>query len=151
MYAAGLTMKPENIGKFAERFEEVVSSTIEDRMLVQEIEIDAPIQIRDISPAFFNVLKQFAPFGPGNLSPVFLAANVRDTGSSRIVGDKHLKLSIAQDEYTRFGFDAIGFQLGDFHPIVSRKIPFDIAFTIEENNWNNKTTLQLNIKDIRVS
>lgn len=151
MYAAGLTMKSENIYKFAERFEEVVSSTIEERMLVQEIEIDSPIAIRDISPSFFNVLKQFAPFGPGNLSPVFIASNVRDTGSSRIVGNNHLKLSIAQDDFTRFGFDAIGFQLGDFHPIVSRKIPFDIAFTIEENNWNNKTSLQLNIKDIRVS
>jgi single-stranded-DNA-specific exonuclease len=151
MYAAGLTMKTENVRKFAERFEEVVSATIEDRMLVQEIDIDSVIQLKDITSSFFNVLKQIAPFGPGNLNPVFIAKNVRDTGSSRIVGNNHLKLNIAQDELTRFGFDAIGFQLGDFHPIVSRKIPFDIAFTIEENVWNGKVSLQLNIKDIRVS
>ena len=151
MYAAGLTMKPENVEKFAERFEEVVATTIEDRMLVQEVEIDSEISLSEVTPSFYNVLKQFAPFGPGNLSPVFCARNVRDTGSSRIVGNNHLKLNIAQDETTRFGFDAIGFQLGDFHPLISRKIPFDIAFTIEENTWNNRTTLQLNIKDIKVS
>lgn len=151
MYAAGLTMKPENIEKFIDRFEEVVSSTIQDSMLVQEVEIDAPISIKDISIPFFNILKQFAPFGPGNMSPVFIAKNVRDTGQSRIVGNNHLKLNVAEDESVRFGFDAIGFQLGEFHPIISRKIPFDIAFTIEENNWNGKTSLQLNVKDIRVS
>jgi single-stranded-DNA-specific exonuclease len=149
MYAAGLTMKTENIGKFTERFEAVVSSTIEERMLVQEIEIDAEISLNDITSSFFNVLKQFAPFGPGNPNPVFRAHNVRDTGSSRIVGNNHLKLNIAQDDFTRFGFDAIGFQLGDFHALVTRKIPFDIAFTIEENTWNGKTNLQLNIKDLK--
>ncbi len=151
MYAAGLTMKPENVEKFQQRFEDVVSSTIEERMLTQEIEIDAIINLSDITPSFFNVLKQFAPFGPGNMSPVFMSENVRDTGYSRIVGNNHLKLNVAQDESTRLqGMDAIAFQAGHHYEVVKRKIPFDICYTIEENVYNEKTTLQLNVKDIRV-
>jgi single-stranded-DNA-specific exonuclease len=151
MYAAGLTMKPDNVEKFQQRFEEVVSSTIEERMLTQEIEIDAKINLNDITPSFFKVLSQFAPFGPGNMSPVFIAENVRDTGYSRIVGNNHLKLSLAQDESTRLqGIDGIAFQAAHHFEVVKRKIPFDVCFTIEENVYNDKTTLQLNVKDIRV-
>lgn len=150
MYAAGLTMKLEHVEKFIERFEEIVCDTIEERMLVQEIEIDAKLSFRDISPSFFNVLKQFAPFGPGNMSPVFLTENVRDTGMSRIVGNNHLKLNLAEDETTRFGMDGIGFQMGNMHSLVARKIPFDICYSIEENNFNGKTSIQLNAKDIRL-
>jgi len=150
MYAAGLTLKLENLDKFIERFEEVVSATIEEKMLTQEVEIDAEIKLTEITPNFFKVLKQFAPFGPGNMNPVFKSEGVRDTGLSRIVGNNHLKLNLAQDETTRYGIDGIAFQMGQYHPFIRRKIPFDICYTLEENTFNGKTSIQLNIKDIKV-
>ncbi|MFM9028386.1 MAG: single-stranded-DNA-specific exonuclease RecJ [Bacteroidota bacterium] len=150
MYAAGLTLRKDNLERFTERFEEIVSSTIEERMLVQEIEIDADLTFREITPSFYSILRQFAPFGPGNLNPVFRTENVRDTGQSRIVGNNHLKLNLAEDENTRFGMDGIAFQMGQFHEYIMRKIPFDICYTIEENTYNGRTTLQLNVKDIKV-
>ena len=150
MYAAGLTMKLSNIDKFKERFEEIVNDTIEERSLVQEVDVDLTLGFDEITPSFFKVLKQFAPFGPGNMNPVFLTENVRDTGLSRIVGNNHLKLNLAEDENTRFGVDGIGFQMGQFYPFISRRIPFDLCFSLEENYYNGKTTLQLNAKDIRL-
>ena len=92
MYAAGLTMKVENIEAFKDRFEEIVSNTIEDRMLIREIEIDDVISLDDINASFFNILKQFAPFGPGNMAPVFMSEEVYDRGDVRVVGNNHLKL-----------------------------------------------------------
>lgn len=150
MYAAGLTMKIENIEKFTERFEECVAETIQDHMLTQEIDIDSVLRLQDITPAFFNILKQFAPFGPGNMNPVFRTENVRDTGLSRIVGNNHLKLNLAEDETKRFGLDGIAFQMGQHYPFISRRIPFDICYTIEENTFNGKTNIQLNVKDIKL-
>ncbi|MFM7218118.1 MAG: single-stranded-DNA-specific exonuclease RecJ [Bacteroidota bacterium] len=150
MYAAGLTLRRENLERFTHRFEEIVGSTIEDRMLIQEIEIDADLHLSEVSPSFFSILRQFAPFGPGNLNPVFRTENVRDTGMSRIVGNNHLKLNLAEDENTRFGIEGIAFQMGQFHPYISRRIPFDICYAIEENTYNGRTTLQLNVKDIKV-
>ncbi|REJ82943.1 MAG: single-stranded-DNA-specific exonuclease RecJ [Bacteroidetes bacterium] len=150
MYAAGLTLKLENLERFSNRFEEIVASTIEERMLTQEIEIDAVLKLSDISSSFYNILKQFAPFGPGNMSPVFKSENVRDTGLSRVVGNNHLKLNLAEDETTRFGVDGIAFQMGQFYPFISRRIPFDICYTLEENTFNGKTSIQLNVKDIKV-
>jgi single-stranded-DNA-specific exonuclease len=84
------------------------------------------------------------------MSPVFLTENVRDTGLSRVVGNTHLKLNLAEDETARFGKDGIAFQMGHYHELIRRKIPFDICYTIEENTWNGKVSLQLNVKDIRV-
>jgi single-stranded-DNA-specific exonuclease len=150
MYAAGLTMKIENIEKFTERFEECVANTILDHMLTQEIEIDAVLKLTEITPSFFNILKQFAPFGPGNMSPIFRTENVRDTGLSRIVGNNHLKLNLAEDETKRFGLDGIAFQMGQHYPFISRRIPFDICYTLEENTFNGKTSIQLNVKDIKL-
>jgi len=150
MYAAGLTMKLSNIETFKERFEEIVSETIDERSLIQEIEIDSTLNFSEITQSFFNVLKQFAPFGPGNMNPVFRTENVRDTGMSRIVGNNHLKLNLAEDENTRFGIEGIGFQMGQHYPFISRRIPFDLCFSIEENYYNGKTSLQLNAKDIRL-
>jgi len=150
MYAAGLTMKLENVEKFMDRFEEVVAATIEEKMLTQEVEINAELKLTDITPNFYNVLKQFSPFGPGNMNPVFKSEGVRDTGMSRIVGNNHLKLNLAQDENTRYGIDGIAFQMGQYHPFIRRKIPFDICYTLEENTFNGKTSIQLNVKDIKV-
>jgi single-stranded-DNA-specific exonuclease len=150
MYAAGLTMKLSNIEKFKERFEEIVIGTIGEGSLIQEVEIDSELSFSEITQSFYNVLKQFAPFGPCNMNPVFRTENVRDTGMSRIVGNNHLKLNVAEDENTRFGLDGIGFQMGQHYPFISRRIPFDLCFSIEENYFNGKTTLQLNAKDIRL-
>ena len=150
MYAAGLTMRIENIEKFKERFEEIVASTIEEHMLTQEIEIDSMLRLSEITPSFFNILKQFAPFGPGNMNPVFRSDNVRDTGMSKVVGNNHLKLNLAEDQTTRFGLDGIAFQMGQFFPFISRRIPFDVCYNLEENSYNGKTNIQLNVKDIRM-
>ncbi len=150
MYAAGLTLKIENIEKFTIRFEEIVASTIDEKSLIQEIEIDSNLKLSEITPSFFNVLKQFAPFGPGNMSPVFRTENVRDTGLSRVVGNNHLKLNLAEDQTTRFGVDGIAFQMGQFYPFISRRIPFDVCYNLEENSFNGKTNIQMNVKDIRM-
>ncbi|MFM7015327.1 MAG: single-stranded-DNA-specific exonuclease RecJ [Bacteroidota bacterium] len=149
MYAAGLTMKEENVEAFIQRFEEVVSSTIEDRMLVREVEIDAELNLNDISQKFFNILKQFAPFGPGNMSPIFKSSNVRDNGRGKVVGNNHLKLTLVQHDDYQSTYDGIAFQLGHHHPQVEQQDAFEVVYHIEENNFNNRTTLQLNIKDLK--
>ena len=150
MYAAGLTLKLENVEKFSIRFEEIVSATIDEKSLIQEIEIDSNLKLSEIAPSFFNILKQFAPFGPGNMSPVFRTENVRDTGLSKVVGTNHLKLNLAEDQTTRFGLDGIAFQMGQFYPFISRRIPFDVCYNLEENSYNGKTNIQMNVKDIRM-
>lgn len=148
MYAAGLTMKTENVDAFMEKFESIVSTTILEKSLTKEIEIDAEIELKDINDSFYKILKQFAPFGPGNMNPMFQTTGVRDSGYSRIVGNNHLKLSILQPG-TSYVYDAIGFQLGEHYAAISNRQPFDICYHIEENNYNNKTNLQLNIKDLK--
>ena len=148
MYAAGLTLKPENVELFKTRFEEIVSSTIEDRMLTREIEIDNHVHLDDITPGFFSILKQFSPFGPGNLSPVFVSENVVDKGSIRIVGNNHLKLSLLHHQQGNAVFDAIAFQMGKHYNRIASKKPFHVCYHLEENNFRGRTTLQLNIKDI---
>lgn len=147
MYAAGLTMKPENVDSFIREFERVVSATIAPHMLQKEIEIDAELNLADITPNFFNVLKQFAPFGPGNMSPVFKSGSVKDNGKGRIVGNNHLKLSLTQNG-NKPSFDAIAFGLGNFYTSINRGKQFDVCYHIEENHFNGKTSLQLNIKDL---
>jgi single-stranded-DNA-specific exonuclease len=148
MYAAGLTLKPENVELFKTRFEEIVSTTIEDRMLTREIEIDNHVHLDDITPGFFSILKQFSPFGPGNLSPVFVSENVVDKGSIRIVGNNHLKLSLLHHQQGNAVFDAIAFQMGKHYSRIASKKPFHVCYHLEENNFRGRTTLQLNIKDI---
>ncbi|MFN5324515.1 MAG: single-stranded-DNA-specific exonuclease RecJ [Bacteroidota bacterium] len=148
MYAAGLTLKPENVESFKTRFEEVVRSSIEDRMLTREIEIDDLIHLDELTPKFYSVLKQFAPFGPGNMSPIFVSENVVDKGSARIVGNNHLKLAVKHHRAGNAIFDGIAFQLGKHYDGIASKRPFHICFHLEENNFRGRTNLQLNIKDI---
>lgn len=148
-YAAGLSMKPENFDVFKQRFEEIVQSTIEDRMLVPEIEIDARIKLNNISTKFYRILKQFAPFGPENMAPVFLTEKVVDTGYGCIVGKNHLKLSVIHPDISGFPVAAIAFQQGDKLPIIQSGKAFSICYHVEENEWNGHTSLQLNIKDIK--
>jgi single-stranded-DNA-specific exonuclease len=146
-FAAGLTMEEANVKAFIQKFEEIVSATITEESLTPEVEIDAEIDLAEITPKFYDVLKQFAPFGPGNMNPVFLTRGVRDRGYGRIVGSTHLKLDVQQDNPNLF-FNAIAFGQGHYAENVAKKIPFDICYAIEPNEWNGKVTLQLNIKDM---
>ena len=149
-YAAGLTMKVENVEAFKQRFEEVVSNTILDEMLTPEIEIDCELRLDEIEPKFFRVLKQFAPFGPGNMSPVFISKGVTHNGSLRVVGTNHLKMEVFQGNEKRT-FPAIAFNMAKMSNIITNYKPFDICYTIEENDWNGSINLQLVVKDIRVN
>ena len=146
-YAAGLTMKTENIPAFQQRFEEVVSRTIPDELLVQAIIIDAEIELNRIDSKFFRILKQFEPFGPQNMAPVFVSRNVYTYGVASVLGGKHLKMSVQQDNLTYF--NCIGFGLAEYFPIINTGMAFDICYTIEENTWKEKRSIQLNIKGIR--
>lgn len=146
-YAAGLTMEPENVPAFIEKFEEVVSSTIPDELLVQQISIDAEINLADIDPKFFRILNQFAPFGPENMAPVFMTRNVYVSGAASVVGAKHIKMFVMQPGSP--SFSCIGFNLSELLPELKNGVPFDICYTIEENVWREQRTIQLNIKGIR--
>lgn len=149
-FAAGLSLKPENLPEFAERFEKYVSEHLEDEELVPELNVDIRLNFSDITPKFVRILKQFAPFGPGNLSPVFLTDNVVDTGYSRAVGNrKHLKLTVMQNNDAENIFAGIAFQKGDMYERIHEKEPFSMCYYVEENFWLGKTNLQLNVKDIK--
>lgn len=147
MYAAGLTMKEENVEAFKKRFNEVVAAQITEEMLTRQVEVDCVLNLADITPGFYKILKQFAPFGPGNMSPLFRSDGVRDNGRGKIVGNNHLKLSVMQNS-RQGAFDGIGFQLGHHHPMIEDGA-FNIVYHIEENNFNGRTSLQLNIKDLK--
>lgn len=149
-YAAGLSLKPENLEAFIEKFEQVVRDGLTEDMLSPEVEIDLKINLNEIGPGFYKVLKQFAPFGPGNMSPVFQTDGVIDNGYGRIVGKNHLKLTIGHHEIASAPFPAIAFQQGDHFNYISQGRPFSICYHIEENDWNNQKSLQLNIKDIKL-
>jgi single-stranded-DNA-specific exonuclease len=148
-YAAGLSMKPENFGKFSARFEEYVQEHLPTDLLIPEIEIDSMLQLKDINTKFYKILKQFAPFGPGNMSPVFQTNKLIDTGYARIVGNNHLKLSVVQLDVTGFPISSIAFQQGEQIDYIKSLLPFNICYHLEENEWNNQKSLQLNIKDIK--
>jgi single-stranded-DNA-specific exonuclease len=152
MYAAGLTMKPDNVQKFKDRFEQIVSERITTEQLTPQVEIDAELNFIDINDKFFKVLKQFAPFGPGNMNPVFFAENVTDNGTGRPVGTEgeHLKLSLIQETDPFRTINAIAFSQGKKHDKIVNGKAFDIAYTLTENSFRGQTTLQLNVKNIKV-
>ncbi|MFD1628556.1 single-stranded-DNA-specific exonuclease RecJ [Pseudopedobacter beijingensis] len=146
-YAAGLTMKPENVTKFSQRFEDVVASSITEDMLIQQIAVEKAIELKDITPKFFRILNQFAPFGPQNMTPIFMTRNVYSYGYGTVVGNNHLKMSIRQKD--SIVFDCIAFGLGDYFEQINRGTPFDVCYTIEENVWKERRNIQLNIKGIK--
>lgn len=148
-YAAGLSLKPENLEAFKTKFEEYVASHIEENMRIPEIEIDSELCLNDINKKFFKILKQFAPFGPGNMSPVFKTENVIDTGFGRIVGKNHLKLEVVHQNIRGYPISAIAFQLGKHLEHIKKNKPFKLCYHIEENVWNGAVNLQLNVKDIK--
>lgn len=153
MYAAGLTMKEENLDEFTRRFEEYVVQHIQEDQLVPQIEIDAEVKFSDLTPKFFRILKQFSPFGPGNMKPVFCTRRVFDyEGNSRPVGreQEHLKLELV-DSSCENVMNGIAFRMSDYNDHLKALNPLDICYTIEENTFNNNTTIQLMIRDIQLS
>jgi len=151
MYAAGLTLKIENIPAFRQRFEEIVTSQITNLQQTQTIEIDAKITLSEITPRFYRILKQFAPFGPHNMSPVFVTEDVYDAGTSRIVGknQEHLKLDLVEPDVNSGIFPGIAFNQSNAFELITSGSPFDICYSISENDYRGKINLQLFIKDIK--
>jgi len=149
MYAAGLTLKQEQYPLFRQKFEEVVQQTIHPDLLTPEISIDAEIDFDDITPKFHRLLKQFEPFGPGNMSPVFMTRNIKDTGYGKAIGsdETHLRLFVRQGETG--GYAAIGFGLAKKKDLACGGEYFDAAYSIDENEWNGQVSLQLRLRDIR--
>ena len=149
MYAAGMTLAAENYSAFKDAFEKIVEETIHPDMLIPEIAIDAEINFDDISPKLIRILKQFEPFGPLNMTPIFLTKNVRDTGYAKTLGseDEHLKLFAKQNNSE--GLTAIGFGLGNKIEITANNKLFEAVYCIDENEWNGKTSIQLRLKDIK--
>ena len=149
-YAAGLTILEENYSKFRTKFEEVVKETITEDSLHPEVLVSSEITLNQIDVKFYNILKQFSPFGPGNMHPVFVARGLSDNGYGKQVGEDktHLKLNIisAGDKRT---FNSIGFGLGDKLELVKNNGQFDAAFVIEENEWQGNKSLQLSLRDIK--
>jgi len=149
MYAAGMTLKEENYLNFKNAFEKQVQATIPQELLLPEISIDAEIDFADISPKLIRILSQFEPFGPQNMSPVFLTKNVKDTGYAKPLGkdNEHLKLFVKQNGSD--GIGAIGFGMGAKLEGTKNQKEFDIAYHIDENEFNGSVTVQLRLKDLR--
>ncbi|HQR91945.1 MAG: single-stranded-DNA-specific exonuclease RecJ [Bacteroidetes bacterium 24-39-8] len=146
--AAGMTLLPENVNAFAEAFEAEVSRTIPDALLIPEIIIDAPVEFSEITPSFYQILQQMEPYGPENMRPVFVARNVMETGFSKILQEAHIKFVLKQKN---INFSGIGFNMADKFHLLQMQEPLDLVFCVEENEWNNTTSLQLRVIDIMLS
>lgn len=148
-YAAGLTLKEENYEKFKQKFEAVVASTIDKNLLSPEVTIDSALELKEITPRFYRILSQFEPYGPGNMSPVFMSERLRDTGYGKCVGEdeSHLRATISQNGQSKIV--CIGFGLGDKLDLISNKKYFKAAYAIDENHWQGQVSLQLKLKDIK--
>jgi len=149
-YAAGLTLHENQYENFKKKFEEVVSQSIEERMLIPELSMDMTLNLAEITPKFYRILKQFAPFGPGNMTPIFFSENLCDTGFAKPVGKEktHLKCALQQLPNKQF-IGAIGFNLGQKCSLLNDKKSIDAAYSIDENEWNGNVSLQLKLRDIQ--
>jgi single-stranded-DNA-specific exonuclease len=148
-YAAGLTLKEENYEAFKQAFEDEVSRTIDKHLLVPEIKVDMQIDLLNVNDKLWRIISQFAPFGPGNMNPIFMTENLNDTGYGKCVGenDKHLRMTVTQTG--REKIVCIGFNLGDKLSIIENKKPFKAVYSIDENHWQGNVSLQLKIRDIK--
>jgi len=148
-YAAGLTLKEENYNAFKQKFEDIVDEQIEDELLIPRQIYDTEIKLKEITPKFYRILKQFAPFGPKNMNPVFRINGLQDTGYARAVGKEkeHLKCKFFDGQHP-LKIDAIGFNLGDKLNDLQNRSKVDVLCTIDENEWNGRVSLQLKLKDI---
>ncbi len=149
MYAAGLTLKEDQFENFKNQFEKVVSETITEELLIPEILIDAEINLTDINERFIRILKQFEPFGPMNMTPIFLTKDLIDTGFGKKIGkdDEHLKLFVKQGNSE--GIAAIGFKIGDKLNLTANRQLFQAVYSIDENEYNGNVSLQMRLRDIR--
>lgn len=150
MYAAGLTMKEENVDEFARRMDEFVDGKINDQLLTPVVEIDAKINLNQITPKFFRILKQFQPFGPGNTNPVFMTEEAYDEGKGKRVGagGKHLKLDLIQQDYS-VTIPAIAFNMDEYFEYIRKGNPFDVCYSLVENYFRGNSNIQIRIKDIK--
>lgn len=148
-YAAGLTLKEENYEAFKQAFEDEVSKTIDRALLIPEIRVDTQIDLNAITPKFYRVLKQFAPFGPGNMAPVFMTENLQDTGYGKCVGedDKHLRVTVRQGNSDKI--TGIGFNLGHKCDLIANRKRFKAVYSLDENHWQGQVSLQLKLRDIK--
>ncbi|MBU2949742.1 single-stranded-DNA-specific exonuclease RecJ [Tamlana agarivorans] len=149
-YAAGLTLEEKNYEAFKAAFDDVVSKTIDRNLLTPEVQIDAQLDLNEITPKFYRILKQFAPYGPSNMSPIFMTENLTDTGYGKCVGadQTHLRLTVKQPQ-TSAQFVCIGFGLGDKLELATSRKPFSAIYAIDENEWQGNVSLQLRLKDIK--
>ncbi len=146
--AAGMTMDITQVDAFREKFEAVVAATITDELLIPEIIIDAEISLKNITQSFYDIIKQMEPFGPENMRPVFISRRVMDTGWSKVVKEQHIRFSVKQENTTIAG---IGFGLAHKFNLFSFKKPLDVVYTIDINEWNGETSLQIRVIDFRLS
>ena len=151
VYAAGLTLKEENLAEFAQRIDSFISGKITSDMLVPVVDIDAVLDFSQITPKFFRILKQFQPFGPGNGNPVFCTENVYDAGNGRKVGagGMHLKLDLVQESQPYHQIAAIAFNMADYYDYIKSGNPLDVCYSIVENYYRGNSTIQLRIRDLR--
>ncbi len=147
MYAAGVTMPVDNVEAFREKFEEVVASKITEEQLIPSVHVDIKISLSDINQRFYNIVNQMAPFGPQNMQPVFVTEGIQ-ANHVKVLKDQHLKF-IAKQEGTDVAYDAIGFGLGEYADLVNSGLRFQMAYTVEENEFRGHKSLQLFIKDIK--
>ena len=151
LYAAGLTLKEENLPAFCERIEKAISGKIVPQMQVPVVDIDAKLNFSQITPKFLRILKQFQPFGPGNSAPVFITENVYDNGMGRKVGAEggHLKLELIQESHPYHHISAIAFNMADFFDHIKAGNPIDVCYSIVENYYRGTANTQLRVKDLR--
>jgi len=149
MYAAGLSMPVENVERFRERFEQVVRDTITPEQRIPEEEVDLEVRLDELTTPLIKVLHHMAPYGPGNMRPVFLSRGVVDTGSVRIVGENHLKMRLCHPQEPKRTLDAIAFRHAHHLDLVKGGQPFSVLYVVEENEWQGRTNVQLNIKDLK--
>lgn len=150
-FAAGLSLKRENLDKFIEKFEDYVVANMQVEPLVPELMVDLELDLSEINNSFVNNLKKFAPYGPENMAPIFLSKNVVEEGKARIVGDKHLKMRVSYRTKSVQPIDVIAFNQRKYYDQIVLLNDFDIIYHVEENTWNNVTNIQLNVKDIKIN
>jgi single-stranded-DNA-specific exonuclease len=150
-FAAGLSLKKENIQAFSDKFERVVAASITEEQLTPRVEVDAEIELHEITPKMLRILKQFAPHGPENMMPMFCSRSVFDTGWAQVTSNNHMKLELFQKDNPNIRFHAIAFDRGDYVHFFQKKVPMDIVYKIQENVYNGVSTVQLVVEDIKVS
>lgn len=151
MYAAGMSLKIENVPEFTRRFEQIVSESISEEQLTQSIDIDARVSLSDINQKFLRILKQFEPFGPHNMMPVLITEDVMDYGTSRLVGKtkEHIKLDLIEANRSSTVFSGIAFSQADKFEMIKKSLPFDVCYSVTENEYRGKVYMQLNVRDMR--